>query len=201
MKQALVSMLISLVTASTLQAQEARGRVVLGHDNLIVKLKVAGAGSYVCSAEETFEKLPVLGRGQSAREAQIMALQECKARTTNNGFFCEATACERDGLNGSSVSVAFDVVRDRGSINIGFRGNVKYACYVKGWNSEYVAKAATRTEALALAKAICADDEGVRRQTKPNGFFCEADVRDCEMIEGVRGHVALGGILDGLFNR
>lgn len=200
MRQILAMVLISLTVGSYSQAQETQGRAVLGSDNLIVKIGVAGSGNYVCSAEDSFKNVPVLGRGQSAREAQIMALQECKAQSTNDGFFCKATACEQDSVNGSSVSVIFDVVRDRGNINIAFNGNVKYTCYAKGWNSEYVAKAPTKTEALALAKSICADDEGIRRQSEANGFFCKAEARDCEMIEGVKGNIGIGDVLD-IFNK
>jgi hypothetical protein len=199
MRQILAAVVISLTVGSYSQAQETKGRAVLGSDDLIVKIGVAGSGHFVCSAEDSSSRVPVLGRGQSEKEARIVSLQECK-RQSNDGFFCKVIDCEQDSVNGSSVSVIFDVVRDTGNISIGFSGNVKHTCYARGWNSQYVAKAPTKTEALALAKSICAYDEGIRKKTEPSGFFCKVDARDCEMIEGFTGSIDIGGAVE-LFNR
>lgn len=182
--------------AANAQSTQVQGTVLTRNENLVSKIQIAGGGSFVCSAEESFNKIPVLGRGQTDREAQIMALSECRAANDDSSF-CKATACERDTTNGNGTAVVFDITRNQSAIGVSFAGKVKHICYATGWgNSQYVAKAPTKTEALAIAKAVCADDEGVRNNSKPNGFFCKTNVQECELIQGVKGDIGVKDVKD-----
>lgn len=182
---------------------DVNGRIILRDDNLLIKLGVVGTGSYVCSAETAFKHIPVLGRGQTRKEAAIVALNECRNADPDNAFFCKRVeACEKDTQNGDSISAVFDIVRNGSDghtgIGISFSGKVKYQCIAEGWGGvQYLAKAPTKVEAAALAKIICADDEAVRTGKEPNAFFCDVNPhRDCEQIEGVEGSVGIGDFFD-----
>ena len=164
-------------------------------------LNIVGRGDYVCSAEDSFILVPQLGRGVTSTEAQINAIAECAKTGKSGAFFCKILSCERDKANSVDITAIFDIVRSQSVVNINFRGNVKFACYAKTFNSSYVAKAATRTEASALAKKICAEDEGVRRNQEANGFFCDSDSNTCEQISGASGKVDIGGIIGGIFGK
>lgn len=190
----IVLILLSVIDASF--AQEVDGNVSLRKDKYLTQIRVAGQGNHVCSAYNSFGEVPVLGRGQSEREARILAKQECAKQSDGSDFFCKVQQCEQDFLGGTGASVVFDVVRDGGKISVQFASKTKFTCYATGWNNSYIAKAPTKTEALALAKGLCADDEGVRRGEKPNAFFCKQNANDCEMIEGVSGKVNVREVID-----
>lgn len=164
-------------------------------------LNIVGRGDYVCSAEDAFKHVPQLGRGVTHTEAEINAIAECAKTGQSGAFFCKLLSCERDKSNGVDITAIFDIVRNQSTVNINFRGNVKFACYTKNFSNAYVAKAATRTEASALAKKICAEDEGVRRNKEANGFFCDGDSNSCEQISGVSGKVDIGGIIGGIIGK
>ncbi len=164
-------------------------------------LNIVGRGDWVCSAEDSFKHVPELGRGVTRTEAEINATAECAKTGKSGAFFCRILSCERDKANAVDITAIFDIVRNQSSVNINFRGNVKFACYAKTFNSAYTAKAATRTEASALAKKICAEDEGVRRNQEANGFFCNGDSNSCEQISGVNGKVDIGGIIGGIIGK
>lgn len=175
----------------------AQGATVTRENQLIAEMNVAGLGKYICVAEDSFQKFPVLARGRTLKEAKALALKECATQNLGKGFFCQTVGCEQDTNARAETPANFDVVRDEKQVQIGWKGNAKHICHVKGWEKEYSSVAPTRIEAMALAKAICADDEGIRRSSgEPNGFFCKGNITACESLHGTKAKLKFKDILD-----
>lgn len=157
-----------------------------------VSIRIAGRGAYVCSAENSLKSRVVLARGESRAEAKVLAQQECEI--LGDGFFCDVKECEKDVVNGSIVEVAVDISRGQTSVDLSFKGKVKFQCRVEAWGKTYYAKAPTRVEAKVLTQNECAaGNDG-------SGFFCRVSESDCSQISGNSGRVRVGGLIKDLLN-
>jgi len=208
----LLYIVISLLFSGTVTLAN---EITLDKDNFIVHWKAPGKGSWTCSAEESFAKVPVLGRGRSQLEASTNAKNAC-GKHHNNDFFCSVKSCEKDKAPGSEqVSINFSITRNNGFIQIITNSKSNHECVMKGFGGKkhYYAKAPTKTEAEAIAKMICADDEGKSAGKEPSGFFCSLEKCNILRDNATNGNLTIdngsvsgsigtfGSILDGLFGK
>lgn len=154
-----------------------------------IQFSVQGSGGWVCSAYDSFKEIPVLGRGETRMEAEANAKYAASIRAGRDGndFFSKISSCETSESGRGSIVMT----SDNSGTRIVVTGPSAYQCLSKGTFRAvpFIAKAATKTEASALAGSGCAADAG------DDGFFCKTT---CEKLATAvtagPGSVEVGGV-------
>ena len=100
MTKNIVTLSILLTLSIFAKATEGSLAANINLGNVAANLQISGQGSWVCSAEDSMNDVPVLGRGQTELEAKAVAMQECAKAPYNNSFFCGVIECDRDKKSG-----------------------------------------------------------------------------------------------------
>ena len=153
-----------MVFSSSAFAQVNNTDIVVSLGN--VSITVRGSGGYVCSAQDTFKKLPRLGRGATMADAEMNARYLAALTAGGSDFFVKIISCEKSQTGAGQITIQND---ERG-LRVVVAGGSQVECAATdsfhNKNLFYIAEAATQTEASALASEACT-------VANNSGFFCE----------------------------
>lgn len=164
MKKYLFSLVVALSSVSS-YAQSIDLIVTDGR----ISFSVRGSGGFVCSAQDAFKKIPVLGRGETRAEAEMNAKFGASVRAGNGGdmFFSKLISCESSASGRGQITM----VSDSSGTRIQVIGPHAVQCISTDTFKRlpFIANAGTQTEAYALAMSACAANSG------DSGFFCKTE--------------------------
>ena len=163
---------MAILGAITTQVALANPNIDISISGPGFSFSVRGSGGWVCSAQDSFKKLPSIGRGDSRAEAEAYAHALAAEGGTNGAFFVKTISCEKTHSGQGSIVVD----ANESGVTLIAEGPSHVTCIATDTFDKipFVAKADTETEANALASRACTESNN------RSGFFCSAQ---CEKME------------------